>query len=81
MEDIEKYFIQEDKNISDRETHQLFESQSILEAEKQFSAISNNISPLAIPHNAVMSSNNNPPIYHRHFNSNNYGIKLYYKTL
>lgn len=78
MEDIEKY-LQEDNNISDRET-QLFEGQSILEAEQQFSATSNNKSPLAIPHTAVLSSNSNPPIHHRHFINSNYGIKFYYKT-
>lgn len=73
MEDIEKYFIQEENN-SDIETQQLFESQSILEAEQQLNAVAHNISPLSIPKTAVVSSNNNQPIYHRHFNSNNYGI-------
>lgn len=74
MEDIEKYFLQDDINISDTETQQLLESQSISVTEQQFNPISNNISSLTMPQTANLSSNNNPPIYHRHFNSNNYGI-------
>ncbi|VVC34585.1 Zinc finger, RING-type,Zinc finger, RING/FYVE/PHD-type [Cinara cedri] len=76
VEDIEKYFLQDDENVSDRKTQKLFESQPILETDQQFNAISNNTSPLTLPQTAVVSSNSNQPIYHRHFNSNNYGIDI-----